>query len=461
MNEPAPATAAADPTSRQPPAPPASIPADTTPTWQVELLLSGGVVFALLQLPARLDGAFDWARPRLDEAWWEVAIFLFLYTKVAVLAMISAFVAHLALRTLWVALIGLDSVYPQGIRWQATRHGPVSRELAEADAQPLRTAAARIDNLATLVFATGAVVTAMSLSVLLTTLLLLGLGQTLAALVPAVDEDDAVLLLLVVVIAPSLLAFVLDRLFGRSLAPAGPGWRLVRSLHLTQRLFTPARSLRQMLLVLTSNLGRWRGSAVVIGLFYVLATVVAVDLLRRTGSFPLDRYTYVARGDGPHAVLAEHYRSRRADGARYSLLPSIAAPVVEGHWIELFVPFHPRLHPSRLAARCPEVAAAPVAGSEDRDDRAARAAEAARRAAALDCLAGVHPVSIDELPLADLRWDFYTDPDTQIAGMLVMIPVRDLAPGRHELAIARIEEARAGDSDAAEEPAPWRIPFWR
>jgi len=83
------------------------------------------VVFALLQLPPLISEGFDRAQPRLDGNWLLVAVFLFLYAKITVLAMIFTFVAHLVIRTLWVAIIGLDSVYPTGIRWEATRYGPV------------------------------------------------------------------------------------------------------------------------------------------------------------------------------------------------------------------------------------------------------------------------------------------------------------------------------------------------
>jgi hypothetical protein len=41
-------------------------------------------------------------------------------------------------------------------------------------------------------------------------------------------------------------------------------------------------------------------------------------------------------------------------------------------------------------------------------------------------------------------------------GVLAMIPAEGLAPGRHELTIRR--PARPGRQD---DPAPFRIPFWR
>jgi hypothetical protein len=437
-----------------------SVPRDTTPTWQAELLLSGGIVFALLQVPGQLDEWFHWYRPRLDEAWTQFAIYLYLYARVAVLAMVVSFVAHLGLRVLWVALVGLDSVYPQGIRWEGTRYGPVSRRLAEADVMPLRTAASRVDNLSTLVFVTGALVASMSLTVLALTIGLLAASQMLAHAASIDDYEYVLLGLLALAILPPLLAWAIDRGYGRHIAPGTRLDRFVGTLHWSQRLAQPIRELRQMLVVLTSNLGHRRGSFVVLGVFYVLMAVTFFDLRHALGQLHLDGYTHVARDDGARTMVAEHYRSQRRGNARYSLAPSIAAPVVDGDWLELFVPFRTMAHPHAIAANCPGVGAEPVDGSDDLFDASAIAAEDARRRAVLDCIARLHPLAIDGQPLAGITWDFHTEPVGELAGMLAMIDVRGLPPGRHELSIARLDTREPGEMASTSPPPPWRIVFW-
>ncbi len=42
------------------------LPQHTTPTWEVELLISGVAVFAMLQLPGWLDNQLFALMPRLD-----------------------------------------------------------------------------------------------------------------------------------------------------------------------------------------------------------------------------------------------------------------------------------------------------------------------------------------------------------------------------------------------------------
>jgi hypothetical protein len=429
--------------------------------WQSELLLSGGVVFALLQLPPLINEWFDRTQPRLDGNWLLVAVFLFLYAKITVLAMIFTFVAHLVIRTLWVAIIGLDSVYPKGIRWEATRYGPISRRLAEKDAAPLRSLAGPVDNFASLVFATGSLVASMAVTVLALTLLLVGLAHGAHRLWPAFAVNEIVMFFFGLLVVPPVAAWSLDRTVGGRLVPGSRTERAVSALHLSQRVFGPVRVLRQMMSVLISNLGNKRGTLVVVGLFYLLIGVTFVDLLARLGRLNLDNYAYIARDDGVGVVPAVHYRSQRTGTLRYSAAPSIEAPVATGPWLALFLPFSPRAHAPALRRVDPALAPSPVEGSDKIGNAKAIAAEAERRRAVLAAIASLHPLTLNGQPLQGIVWDFHTDPNTEIAGMLAMIPLHALPPGRHELAVPRVDRRDEAAKATEDPPPPWTIPFWR
>ena len=59
----------------------------------------------------------------------------------------------------------------------------------------------------------------------------------------------------------------------------------------------------------------------------------------------------------------------------------------------------------------------------------------------------------------DVPFDAGEDPATGYRGLVAMIPVRDLAPGRHELLIRpAVHEDRLEDERANR---PFRILFWR
>jgi hypothetical protein len=67
-------------------------------------------------------------------------------------------------------------------------------------------------------------------------------------------------------------------------------------------------------------------------------------------------------------------------------------------------------------------------------------------------------VTLDGQPAPAPQW--YADPRRDLRGLLYMLPVAALAPGRHELAVMPPEP---GDEKAKDEDVtlPWVIPFWR
>jgi hypothetical protein len=148
-----------NPSTQQPP--PAdedahAVPRQTTPAWESELLLSIGLVVGLLQIPAVLDARFDSASARAADPWLSQIMYAYLYAKVAVYGLVGTFVVHLLARGYWVALLGLRSVFPGGVRWDGLpRLGPIARGLAQRESVPLPRLIEQVDNFASGVFAFG------------------------------------------------------------------------------------------------------------------------------------------------------------------------------------------------------------------------------------------------------------------------------------------------------------------
>src|SRR5690606_735851 len=108
-----------------------TLPRNTTPTWEVELLISGVAVFAMLQLPGLLDDALFALQPRLDAGWDEPLRMVYVYLKAAAVLLALTFSVHLLLRAHWIAAVGMHSIYPDGVRWDRLRIGPVQRAVEE------------------------------------------------------------------------------------------------------------------------------------------------------------------------------------------------------------------------------------------------------------------------------------------------------------------------------------------
>ena len=48
---------------------------------------------------------------------------LYQYVKLILYTLISCFILHLCTRAYWVGLIGLETVFPHGVRWEDTPTG--------------------------------------------------------------------------------------------------------------------------------------------------------------------------------------------------------------------------------------------------------------------------------------------------------------------------------------------------
>jgi hypothetical protein len=132
------------------------VPRDTSPTWEVELLVSGAVLFGLLQLPAVLHGLAERWRPHVGVLGVFAVTSIDVLLVAAVYTLATCFILHLALRGYWVALVGVHSVFPNGARWERARdYGPVQAQLTRERVRPLPEHIARADNVASLVFASG------------------------------------------------------------------------------------------------------------------------------------------------------------------------------------------------------------------------------------------------------------------------------------------------------------------
>jgi hypothetical protein len=238
---------------------------------------------------------------------------------------------------------------------------------------------------------------------------------------------------------PFLASSRIDRSFGHRLAPGG--W--------------PARILSKLMSAYSKvGMGRWSGamrlvashegerSLMLVTMFvFAFASVSALlsyKMLKdpeRAGNYA----AFPAFADGSRTVDASHYDDQR-DAAHDAPTAYIQSTTVSGPYVRLTVPYDPQ-RDSFAMRGC-----AIPAGTDD-----------AKAAARLDCLQSLHRAALDGNPL-DLQYDIGSDPRTDRPALVAMLDVRALAPGRHELQVAR--PPKSGERDGAD-PGFERIPFWR
>ncbi len=88
-------------------------------SWQAELLVSGIAIFGALQLPGLVTDFLDWALLHLSDKFVFFVMLIYIYLKISAFILIVTFILHFSLRALWVGLVGVNSVFPDGINLES------------------------------------------------------------------------------------------------------------------------------------------------------------------------------------------------------------------------------------------------------------------------------------------------------------------------------------------------------
>ena len=425
----------------------------TTPTWEMELLISGLTVFALMQLPGELDRWLAGMMTRFEAEWQTIVLLFYVYVKFAVVALIGTFILHLAARGYWVALVGMRSVFPDGMRWDRLRGGPIYRDYAMHSTPTQEARIERADDRASIVFGVGVGLAFLMLVPLLmvTTGFLLALALSWAF---GLRERWTELFFAAValMVLPLLVATLFDRLRGARLDPAGIPARVIRVIYRLYGRIGMGRYGNSLLAVFYTQVGPRRAGFAVSVVTLLVMLAIMLGMQQQRGTLDIGNYNWLPPVDRAASRIVDPQRYLSLTPVRTGLDtdPFIQSEIVRDPYLKLFVPYLPTRLNLGIPQRCPDVDPVVL------DDAAL---EEARLAAVLACIATLHPVTLDGKPVADLRYDIHAEAGTGVRGFLAMIPVHDLARGRHELAVTPAPRTRARANDKPLRPLV--IPFWR
>lgn len=422
------------------------MPRHTTPTWEMELLISGATVFALMQLPTAVDDVVNLLLPRFEQTAAALILLPSVYLKSAAYALILTFILHLATRGYWVALVGLSSVYPDGVRWKELRMGPNYLAAIRARVPELAELIERADNRASQVFGFGLGFALVLLAPLVFVMVTAVLSYLLAEALARRDAWYAIWnAMMALVFVPYFIAMLVDRWIGKRLAPDGRAARLMRTLFSRYLRAGFQSFVNYPMLMFTSLIGQHR-AGLLLGAGVVL--LGAASLAQQMwGSYEarIGQYGALVVSDDHRSRILDpqHYADQRDPLGAQAPLPFIPSEIVRGDYVRLFIPYRPGRDNPAVDRQCPDLDARIEAAPD----------------AALDCLAEVYLVALDGVRIADPEFDRAVDAQSGLRGVVAMLRVADLAPGRHEIEIARpLEVSRRPGRPLT--PA-YRIPFWR
>lgn len=424
-------------------------------TWELELLISGAVAFTLLQLPSAVDGAFDRIGPRLGEGLFQATMFAYIYVKIILYALIATFIVHLAARAYWVGLVGLTSVYPNGVRWEQTRYGPITKEFYRERLPSLQQQTAAVDRFCSILFSFATIIVLTFVSSTVVVIAMAGLSWLVGKRLLGWENEMLIFYgILALLLIPMLVASQMDKRWGERM-----GSRAKRAVRGALRIgyFSQLGALTATISnTLFTNIHRVKS----VGIFYLafvglLAFFMVRDVMVRLGGESIDGYGYLPENPDSHSVAYWFYENQRGDNALHARAPSIQSDIIREPFVRLFLPYYPRRHNALVEDRCPD---ATVELREEAAPDERRRAELARTQTLVDCLAALQPITLNGQPLGDPGFRFYTRPDTGIRGLIAYLSTADLPVGENLLVVQPVPRPRPRDGDPP--PTPHFIPFW-
>jgi len=409
--------------------------------WELELLISGAVVFALLQLPPVLDREFERLAPHVGGFLELAVVYAYWYTGLALYALIASFLLHLTARGYWVGLIGLHSVFPQGVRWENLKYSSTTLRLYRERMPSLPVLIARTDDFCSLIFSFAFVIVFFSAVSLFWVSLLLGGSYTVSELLLGGRYTKELFFLgMTLFMLSSTTISLLDKRLSHKLDPLSRSARfLEKSIELSAYmvllpLYAP------ILTVLFSNVRKKAKYLLIILVSVGLTALFLANRLVRSHAVQVDSYSYLPEDRDERAVKPVYYEDQRPADEVFSLEPSIQSDVIRAPYLKLFIPYSADHTERVVAERCPEV-------------------EPARKdpAALLRCLARLQPVLLDGKPLSIADFNFYTHPKTGVRGILGYISTQGLAKGGHLLKVGALPRRKSSMRSPRD---PYFIRFW-
>lgn len=417
----------------------------TTPTWELELLISGATVFGLMQLPDALNRVLVIMMNSNEEPIVDLIGTVSIYLQFSLVTLIITFVLHLLARAYWVAMVGMYSVYPMGIRWdRSSSGGPAYREFGEKKMGSMPELIDRADNRATQIFGLGF---GMAMAMMVASLVV-GLMIIVMMIVQMANGDlqkwnIALWTALGFLFLPFFVAYFVDYQFGEKLkANRKDGW--IKKIYRLYRKIGMGNGTNPVIALFTTNEGTRKTSIGMAVVMIPLMLGVAAFIHTRGVTIDNGAYDGLPKPElGSERVLRpEYYASSRGEEFSTTLVPYIQDSVAESDYLRLFIPYHPVRSNHLLKKQCPE--------SLERS--------AANQGVGLNCLSNFLAIQLDAQLLKQPLLAA-VDPNTGQRGAMAMIDIRALSAGPHTLKIKAIP--KNSETDEKAEAKFHVIPFWK
>ncbi len=405
-------------------------------SWEAELLISGFSILGTLQLPNQIGKLSNYLMINSTESYAHTYNYLFIYLYYAVFALIIIFITHFVMRTIWIGLLGLNSVFPDGIQvkkvsiYSARYIRKVKDELGELDDFNVK-----LDNLCSVMFAVATNFAMVFIAISLNIVIFLFIIYLLT-FIPIFEDQEIPLILFFAVIyfLPSILMSVL----------AKP----LQKYHKLEDLFYTGLSLysKSILLIFflpttfittifQTNLNGKKHLAGAILMGFVILIPSAISMKNNVGLDYLDPREYFTFNAIESSVFPYNYENLIPEDAPI-FTPIIQSDLIEDEYLKLFIPILER--ENKVMKN--------LYGEYSKDEELSKLVNKnGKLEFALDRFAKFHEISIDGNIVKNIEFLEYIHPHNSGKGMGTIVSIKHLESGKHLLKIVKQYQNAEGD----------------
>ncbi len=430
----------------------------TEKSWNLELVISGAAIFLANYLPDTVDNMLRYYLENLvmDEDFRKITLPVLVYSFMKVVAwlLILTFVVHFVMRAFWAGVVGLHTVYTQGILYeQLPWQTSFTQEQMRQRFGLLSDYILRLDRLCNLVFSTAFLIALLSLGICIAYIFFF---LTLNVLPVFVGESLGIKISMALLGIYLLLAFLpmLGQLAMRIPRLAELVW--------IQRLTTWAvqnagnflmpmiyKPMTYLNLTFTSQIPKKRllrmlcfGMVIVMSGVLLIFTSTMLHLVGRTDFSTRD---FFAKSRGNYLLTGGLYDNIRSPEDR---LPPVSIPseTPEGSFLRVFVDY-PKLLDAALSKRC----VLPVLP----DSMPKHLKRSLIDSTQIACMTDFFRLTLNDSLIAQPGWMFHEHPVVGSLGVVAYLPTANFKKGKNVLTV-QVPSSKNPDSLRVY----GQVPFW-
>ncbi|MEM8887031.1 MAG: hypothetical protein AAGD28_03520 [Bacteroidota bacterium] len=392
-------------------------------SWQAELIISGIAIVGSLSLPELITKASNWCLITFAEDKFFLIGMILMYLYIMAGGLIAAFLIHFFIRVLWIGMLGLSSVYPDGIKPIASYSDTFNEGMLK-EFPDIEGFSHKLDQRGSLIFSIASAMCMVVLSSIMLLVVIMAIASGIHFVIPAVPFGAAAGVLFLFVLIPSLSGgiFHAKKLREKEWVKKNHFRIFLFSSKAIYTIFFKPFSYIIYTLISNgknqSNMGQMVVVAILMGFFAAAATsqsdvkyFLAADAFRRHGH--------------PNYGMKESFYEDQRPKDQLILYGSMESDIISGKFVKVFVPIMGRESEVR------DVLCGDYGESRSNEKKIGK------QAFENECLKNYLSVFINETKLDTFSLFKYDHPETGQFGVNLYLSCETCSIGENEIRISR------------------------